>query len=358
MPEMQIEDWAGKTVSRTWPGALAAGIAAIKGDASGRRFWRITLDGVASGAPHSAIAVDLGPDDVPLCARALGCITEPVSEPLFINVHRFLKSIGAAVPDLYYQSLDERMLLAEDLGTLSLFDAAIAATRRRAAELFRAAIDQLLIFHCDGTRRADSSCIAFKVAYDERLFRWELEHFVEFGLLAAGLAPATAHLERELDRLAATLGALPRIFAHRDYHGRNLFVQDGAIRVIDFQDALMAPHAQDLAVLLTTRDTARTIKPPIEERLLNYYFASLERRGAKALNASEFMRSYWLCVLQHALKVIGRFALLERNGRDGYARYIPDALEQARRALARLDDFPELGQAMNNGPRQPRIKYG
>ena len=64
----------------------------------------------------------------------------------------------------------------------------------------------------------------------------------------------------ELDRIAAALGRLPRVFSHRDYHGHNLYLQahgdsDPSLRVIDFQDALMAPCAQDLAVLLTTRDT-------------------------------------------------------------------------------------------------------
>ena len=50
--------------------------------------------------------------------------------------------------------------------------------------------------------------------------------------------------------LAARLDRFPRVFSHRDYHRENLFIQDGPrIRIIDFQDALMAPAAQDLAVL-------------------------------------------------------------------------------------------------------------
>jgi len=34
---------------------------------------------------------------------------------------------------------------------------------------------------------------------------------------------------------------------HRDYHSWNLMIQDEAVRVIDFQDALMAPPQYDLA---------------------------------------------------------------------------------------------------------------
>ena len=155
----------------------------------------------------------------------------------------------------------------------------------------------------------------------------------------------------ELDDLAARLGRYPRVLSHRDYHGHNLFLQtDGGaprLRVIDFQDALMAPAAQDLAVLLTTRDTVRVITPTIEQRMLEFYYAAQIRRGTPMpLSLDEFIESYRLCVLQHALKVIGRFIWLERNGKSGYAMYIPYAIDQARRMFAGRTDFPNLRIAL------------
>jgi hypothetical protein len=47
-----------------------------------------------------------------------------------------------------------------------------------------------------------------------------------------------------------------------------------------------------------------------------------------------------------ALKVIGRFIWLERNGKQGYAAYIPYALDQARRVLAGRKDFARLHAAL------------
>ena len=111
---------------------------------------------------------------------------------------------------------------------------------------------------------------------------------------------------------------------------------------------MTAPAAQDLAVLLTTRDAARIITPTIERRMLDYYFAAHLRRGTPmALTLDEFNESYRLCVLQHALKVIGRFIWLERNGKQGYAAYIPWAIEQARRMLANRHDFANLRMAFS-----------
>jgi aminoglycoside/choline kinase family phosphotransferase len=141
--------------------------------------------------------------------------------------------------------------------------------------------------------------------------------------------------------------------SHRDYHYQNLFIQrrDGGgarIRVIDFQDALMAPAAQDLAVLLTTRDTGALITPALEAELLNHYYDAAARRGAATLDRAAFLRSYRWCVLQHALKVIGRFVYLEQSGKPGYKAFLPNTLAQARRILESRDDFPLLREALSD----------
>jgi aminoglycoside/choline kinase family phosphotransferase len=94
-------------------------------------------------------------------------------------------------------------------------------------------------------------------------------------------------------------------------------------------------------VLLTTRDAARVITPQLERRILDYYYAALVRRGAPQLPFEEFRESYRLCVIQHALKMIGRFIVLEQQGKSGYRQYIPYALEQARRKLL-PGEFPNV----------------
>jgi aminoglycoside/choline kinase family phosphotransferase len=283
---------------------------------------------------------------LPLYARALQLVPEPLPEPPWLTIQRFLGAIDIAVPGLYIADVAARMLLVEDIGEVALFD---AAERGDAADLYRLAAEQLIRFHVEGTNRIAPDCIGARIAYDERLFRWELQQFAEIGaeLVAPGIDKAA--LAPDLDKLAERLGRCERVFSHRDYHGYNLFVQgSGAqpvLRVIDFQDALMAPAAQDLAVLLTTRDTSRIISERTEQRVLDYYCAGLVRRGqAAALDA--FLETYRLCVLQHALKVIGRFVYLERNGKSGYAQYLPYMLAQARRMLARGTDFSVLRGAL------------
>ena len=311
-----------------------------------RQFWRIFVSHAPDAAiPDTAIAVDLGPDDLPLYARMLNLVPEPLPEPPFVSVHRLMERIGVAVPVLYATAPAERMLLVEDVGDLSLY-AAVTANPDRAAGLYRMALDELLKIHLDGSVQSDRRCLAFSIAYDRRLFRWEMEQFVEYGIPAIAPGAQPAGLGAELDRLAGGLGALPRVLSHRDYHFQNLFIQeaDGTarVRVIDFQDALMAPAAQDLAVLLTTRDTGTLISPALEVELVTYYFDAAAKRHTGLLDRDRFLQSYRWCVLQHALKVIGRFVFLERSGKAGYTAYLPATIAQARRMLQSDNDFPLL----------------
>jgi N-acetylmuramate 1-kinase len=344
-------EWAERAVAGQWPGARLERLSALKGDASTRRFWRGFIDRSSNvAAPASVIAIDLGPDDLPLYVRAMKLAPQPLTEPPFLSVHRLMERIGVAVPALYAAAPTERKLLVEDVGDLSLYEAG-KADPTRTPELYRLAVDELLKLHRHHAAILDRDCIAYSIAYDRRLFRWETEQFVEYGIAAIAPGAESVALGPELDRLAELLGALPRVLSHRDYHYQNLFIQrlDGIarIRVIDFQDALMAPAAQDLAVLLTTRDTGTFISPALESELLDYYFTSAVQQGAAALDRAGFVQSYRWCVLQHALKVIGRFVFLEHSGKSGYKAYLPATVGQARRMLEAGDDFPVLRKVLS-----------
>jgi N-acetylmuramate 1-kinase len=348
--EHRIAQWTRAAIADKWRDAQLGDIVALRGDVSARRFWRVAIDGSPS-TPATAIVIDLGPEDLPLYARALKLYPEPLREPPWVNLHRFLTTLGAPVPALYQWSARERLLMVEDVGSLSLFDAA-RSNPSKAADLYREAVRALMRFHVDGTASANRECLAFRVAYDERLFAWEMRRFVEHGLTAVAPGSDVRTIEADLASLAHQLGALPRVFSHRDFHGNNLFIQGPidvpTIRIIDFQDALMAPATQDLAVLLTTRDTDSIISPAMEARLLDFYFTGLIRRAGATLGRDDFMRRYAMCVLQHALKCIGLFVFLEREGKPEYAAFTPNAIAQARRMLARFGpEFPSLRSALS-----------
>ena len=114
-------------------------------------------------------------------------------------------------------------------------------------------------------------------------------------------------------------------------------IQNEAVRVIDFQDALMAPPQYDLASLLNDRVTDSVIRPALEERLVRYY---IERRGElekRKISADEFWEIYRLSAIQRDLKVVGRFYYLDLvKGKPGYMKFVPPTARRLERNLANV----------------------
>ncbi len=321
------------------------GVMPLAGDASTRRYARLQLSG--PGAPASAVAMILADRGIALSSEELAVFERPPAELPYLNVHRFLTSVGVAVPELYVDASSHGVLLLEDVGDMALWDAVQQQPEARILDLYRAAIDQLLLIQVDGTQRHDADCIAFQQAFDERLFVWEFEHFIEYGIerrVGRTLPAADARLLRAcFAEIARRLAAQPRALNHRDFHSWNLFVHGGRIRVIDFQDALLAPAPYDLATLLGDRDTPHIIRPHIERQLLDYYGDRWTARANAAWDPGRLDDVYFLCALQKALKVVGRFYFLDLvKKKPGYLRYIPATVRQIERLLPQFPEWPDL----------------
>jgi N-acetylmuramate 1-kinase len=324
-------------------------VASLAGDASTRRYARAWLDG--PDAPASVIVMILADRGIAMSSDELAVFKDAPKELPYLNVHRFLVGLGVAVPEIYVDAAGRGVLVLEDIGDTALWDAVQGQPEDAVARLYERAIDQLLIIQIDGTRQRDDTCLAFQQVFDERLFTWEFEHFIEWGVerrLGRALPPDEATLlRRHFAQIARRLDGLSNVLNHRDFHSWNLFVQDGAIRVIDFQDALLAPGPYDLATLLGDRDTPHVVKPHIEAHLLAYYQRRWAERSGVALDPRQFEETYFLCALQKALKVVGRFYFLEiEKKKSGYLRYIPSTVRQIQRILPRFPEHAPMAEVL------------
>src|SRR5262249_6548239 len=139
------------------------------------------------------------------------------------------------------------------------------------------------------------------------------------------------------------------------FHAWNLYVHQGRIRVIDFQDALLAPAPYDLATLLGDRDTPTRIGPSIERRLLDYYASAWAARGGTPWSRETLWDVYAACALQKAFKVVGRFHYLDRvKGKPGYLRYLPSTWRQIARLLAARADLAPVRRIL--APLAPELR--
>jgi aminoglycoside/choline kinase family phosphotransferase len=310
----------------------------LTGDASSRSYVRLRLDG--GTAPATVVAMVFGADRTPLGSDEITGDVTP-SELPFLNVGRWLAREGFPVPAIHWG--DDALLLLEDIGDTTLWAAASAAPART-VELFGAAVDLLVRLQVAGARRPDPRCYAFAQRFEDRLARWEIHHFVEHGI-ETRRGRALPDAERRailaaLEPLTTPFAAPDLVFVHRDFMPWNLHVQDGRLRLIDFQDALLGPDAYDLAALLADRTTSTLVNAAAEAVLLDRFRAARAAAGMPV--EGDLADRYRRCGLQRVLKVVGRFHLLEIvKKKPGYLAYLPPMYAVGRRWLRELPDMAD-----------------
>ena len=333
-------------------GVAVSEIAVLPGDASSRRYYRVLLRGI--DAPSSLMVMRLAAGSgLPISSEELAVFAEELQELPFLNVHRFLDRIGVRVPKIYGQSKADGLLFLEDLGDTPLWDRVQGLSGDEVIAWYKKAIDELLRLQITGTENRDDACYAFQQRFDEKLYLWEFEHFIEWGLEKRPGAKITpkmvAAMRKTFGAIARMLDRQPSYLSHRDYHSWNLMIHDGAICVIDFQDALLAPAQYDLASLLNDRITDAVILPEIEHRLVEYYLENFNELTGRALSRAEFFEIYRLSAIQRDLKVVGRFYFLDLvKGKPGYMQFVPPTVRRLQRNLARVAQTEQILPLLND----------
>jgi aminoglycoside/choline kinase family phosphotransferase len=302
-----------------------------------RSYWRVGTP------PGSHVVMVMPPGAKPEEVTKGG---PPAEEP-FVDVQRYLAALGVRVPAVLAFERDEGLMVLEDLGDDMLETRLLAGAPR--APLYEAAIDQLARLRAAAEARP-GGCVAFTRAFDRDLYRWELEHFVEWGLEAwkgRRLSPAArAAADRHFEAISAALDAEPKGFTHRDYQSRNLMVLPGGEQaVIDFQDALLGPRQYDLVALL--RDSYVELEPALVEDLLRRWLVRFHAEGGPRLEHEPFRALFDLLTVQRKLKDAGRFVFIDRVKKNpGFLPSIPASLRYVRDAFARRPDLAELREVL------------
>jgi aminoglycoside/choline kinase family phosphotransferase len=231
-------------------------------------------------------------------------------------------------------------LLLEDVGDVTLCGAAETAAQR----VWTCFAGARWIAELQARARDDGRCYAFRQSFDERLFAWEFEHFVEFGPREP--APSVlGEVRRELGAAARSLAALDQVFCHRDSTLEPPRLSRWPHSRDRLSGRLLAPRLYDVASLLTDRTTPSLVSADDERRLV-LEFSEL-CGGRHWRNEEALLDEYRTVALQRALKVVGRFNYLaEVKGKPGYLSMLPAAGATARRLLTELGTMPATLQAL------------
>ena len=163
--------------------------------------------------------------------------------------------------------------------------------------------------------------------FDREVYLKEMDEIIDY---AIGREEGACLLPF-FDEIASYLDALPRVLVHRDYHSWNLLVDKAEkVRIIDFQDALLAPRTYDLVALLNDRDTDALLGEKRYQMLVDYF-------KEQSSYGEEFFKEYYSALLQRDIKVVGRFSKLSKErGLSSYERWIPGTLRRIGKTLARI----------------------
>jgi aminoglycoside/choline kinase family phosphotransferase len=320
------------------PDARIVATTPLHGDASSRRYVRLTL---AGARVDSAVVMVLGEGRFTGGSDELGGAGETIELP-FVNVARWLDARGLPIPAIHLdRAREDGLLLLEDVGDTTLW-AAVDAEPARTRELFGRAVDLLARLQVAGATSPDRACVAFDRRFDEVLARAELEHYVDHAIETRhGVTLSADERKTLLGLLEPLVGPFrdgPFALSHRDYMAWNVHVRGEELVLMDFQDALIGPDAFDLAQLLTDRTTIERVDEALERELIGRFEAAMRTAGRPL--AAGFGDRYRRCALQHVLKVIGRFYLLEVvKKKPGYLAYLPSVYEVGRRMLRALPDL-------------------
>ncbi|MFC3134231.1 tRNA (adenosine(37)-N6)-threonylcarbamoyltransferase complex ATPase subunit type 1 TsaE, partial [Microbaculum marinum] len=320
----------------------------LKGDASSRRYERLSRDG--RSAVMSAVMMDSpaapDPGTGPVPYSRIAHLAESVTP--FVAVARALGERGFSAPRIHAADLDRGVLVIEDLGALTVLDDA----GRPVAERYAAAVELLAEFH--GLAMPDAVEAAPGIVhrlprYDEAAFRIELGLLADWFAPFATGAPLSEAALAEFDAIWADLlpgiadPAAHRAWVMRDYHSPNLMwlpERDGIRRVglLDFQDAVIGPAAYDVASLVF--DARVDVPAPLRDDLRARYVAC-RRQADPGFDAAAFDRDLAILAAQRNTKILGIFArLFLRDGKPAYLAHIPRISTYLEHAL----DHPVLAR--------------
>jgi len=317
-----------------------AGRGVIAGDASTRRYERLTRDG------ETCLLMDMParPDGLPVKDGKPYSRLVHLAEDCraVVAVNEELLRRGYSAPAILAHDMDAGLLLIEDLGDWGY--GRMIAEGQDIAEPMLAAVMVL----ADMAGREWPTEAPLPDGSSHRLMPYDAEALITeadllidwFWPLVMG-KPADAAVTQSYGaawREVLPLAAAGRpVWVLRDYHSPNLIwlpQREGLARVglIDTQDAVLGHPAYDLVSLL--RDARLDVPAEVETDYFDYYVA-LRATEEEDFDLPAFEAAYAVLGAQRAAKILGIFARLSRrDGKHGYLRHLRRVSGQLEAGLA------------------------
>jgi len=242
-------------------------------------------------------------------------VAPPDKEPLdqFLFLAKSLKDRSARAPKVYAFDHELGVILQEDFGTYSLMQYYQEHDNENNQLIFNK-LNETIIHLQKKCSDIDLPIYSSKILIDE------LSLFHEWYL--KGLDFKQNKLEDIYSFLLTNIEKQNKKFVHRDFHCRNLLIQDDQICLIDFQDALIGPITYDLVSFLKD---AYHKKNDFQIMDVCIKFWELARSNFDVpTDFGDFFIDFEMMGVQRHLKILGIFKRLYlRDSKNQYLNDIP-----------------------------------
>ncbi len=318
----ELLSWISRKCMERW-GLEPAGVEPLASDGSNRKFFRVYMGGWS--------------------LVALANSGQVAENDAYWHIGRHLKALGVPVPRLYEYGRQQGFMLLQDLGDLSLHQAASRLKPRDGLlSLYGPVLDALLRLQCRGRDGFQSNWCYQGPRYDRQLMQeresgYFLKSFLEGH---CGWKGDRGRLLCEFAKLAemAQSAAPARFLIHRDFQSRNILLDAfGMPGIIDFQGARVGPLQYDVASLVI--DPYVGLSKGDREKLLGEYLLRLQAEGV--CSPEEFLEGYPLVALHRNLQILGAFAYLGKEcGKSFFLQWIPRSVDHLKRLLEEHPEWP------------------
>ena len=301
----------------------------INSDASFRNYYRVSDH---SGTTY--VIMDSPPDKE--------------NNEQFIFISELLTKMEIPSTVVYAKDLSMGFFILSDLGPVTLLDRNMdTRIKTKREKLYTEAINILLLIQKNGNNFVDQLPV-----YDLELLETEMNLFLdwycikELGISAAQLNEF--NLGKCFKYLSESALKQVQVFAHRDYHSRNIMISKrGELGIIDFQDAVLGPITYDLVSLL--RDCYIELSENEIRHWLEVVYQRLINDNLIHISYEKFEVDFDLMGCQSHLKAIGIFSRLKhRDGKPNYMKDVPRTLGYLKKISKKYDVLEPLHNFVNS----------
>jgi len=250
----------------------------------------------------------------------------------FLEFSRHFRRHGLPVPEIYAEDLSHGAYIEEDLGDTTLFEflSANRSSENIAPEVvaaYRKVVAELPRFQVVAGRDLNYKVCYPRSSFDRQSIAWDLNYFKYYFLRLAGIPFNEQALELDFSRLTKLLLAAPHdYFLYRDFQSRNVMLQEGRPRFLDYQGGRKGALHYDIASLLY--DGKADLPPALRQELLDHYLDALS--AFIDLDRGTFMEHYYAYVYVRILQALGAY------GFRGFYERKPHFLQSVSYALKNL----------------------